>query len=500
MTTSYIGGRIGLQNRRAVADADRREPPRPDAHRFTLNYLLILDVFLVASSALLAWWFRFEYVSRQVPAHDAHAVSGHNWAFLCLYDLLFILFAYASGVYLPPRRPRFSQEALDVAKMSVAAGAALSTLIYVLGDRVVSRGAIGANVIISAILLIAWRAFLRFPGVSGLTDARNVLIVGAGAEGKALQQYLLDTPQLGYSVMGFIDRRMRSRDSVRSVDGQVQPVLGPVSDLDSIIRTHFIDEVLITLPTARDLIKEVVARARLFGTQVRVVPDLYDGLALGAPIESVGHFPTVTLNSRPIPALQLTIKRFVDAIISAISLVILCPLFMLIALLIKFDSEGPVFYNSVRLGKKGKTFICHKFRTMVVDAEARRESLQHLNEREGILFKISNDPRVTELGRFLRKWSLDELPQLWNVLKGDMSLVGPRPPIPDEFKKYSVGQLRRLEVVPGLTGLWQVHSRQSPSFDDYIQLDLKYVDSWTVWLDITLIAKTLYVVLAGTGR
>ncbi len=411
-----------------------------------------------------------------------------------------MLLAYARGLYLPPRRPEFVQEVFEILKVALAAGATLSTLIYVLGDRVVSRGAVGATVIISVILLIGWRAFLRFPGISGLTDARNVLIVGAGAEGQALRQYLLDTPQLGYSVMGFIDRRIRSRESVLSNACQVQPVLGLVSELDSIIRTHFIDEVLITLPTARDLIKEVVARARLFGTQVRVVPDLYDGLALGAPIESVGHFPAVTLNSRAIPALQLTIKRSFDAILSAVALLVLGPLFLLVAILIKFDSEGPVFYNSVRLGKKGKTFICHKFRTMVPDAEDRKESLQHLNEREGILFKISDDPRVTKLGRFLRKWSIDELPQLWNVLKGDMSLVGPRPPIPYEFKQYAVEHLRRLEVVPGLTGLWQVYSRQSPSFDDYIKLDLAYVDSWSVWLDITLIAKTFYVVLAGTGR
>jgi exopolysaccharide biosynthesis polyprenyl glycosylphosphotransferase len=276
--------------------------------------------------------------------------------------------------------------------------------------------------------------------------------------------------------------------------------LGGISDLESIIRIHFIDEVLVTLPTARELIKEVVARSRIFGTQVRVVTDLYDGLALGAPIESMGQFPTVMLHSRSIPALQLTIKRTADAIFSAIALLLLSPIFLVIAILIKLDSEGPVFYNSVRLGKKGSTFTCHKFRTMVADAETRKESLQHLNERDGILFKISNDPRVTKLGRFLRKWSLDELPQLWNVLKGDMSLVGPRPPVPDEYRQYAVEHLRRLEVVPGLTGLWQVHSRQSSSFADYIKLDLEYVDSWSVWLDITLIAKTFYVVLAGTGR
>jgi len=500
MTTSSIGGRIGLLNRSSAANSDSNNCPRSDAHRFTFTYLLIADFFLVCLAALMAWWIRFEVISHQVTVHESREVSGRNWAFLFLYILLFMLFAYARKLYVPPRRIEFAHEALDVLKVSLAAGAALSTFIYVLGDRVVSRGAIGGNVIISIILLIAWRAFLRFPGVSGLTDARNVLIVGAGTEGQALHKYLLETPRLGYSVMGFTDRRMSSRDLVLSNDSQALPMLGPVSELDSILRTHFIDEVLITLPSARDLIKEVVARARLFGIQVRVVPDLYDGLALGAPVESVGHFPAVILHSRPIPALQLTVKRSVDAISSAIALFVLGPMFLLIAILIKFDSEGPVFYNSVRLGRKGKTFICHKFRTMAADAEARREALQHLNEREGILFKISADPRLTKLGRFLRKWSLDELPQLWNVLKGDMSLVGPRPPIPDEFRQYSVEHLRRLEVVPGLTGLWQVHSRQSPSFDDYIQLDLKYVDSWSLWLDITLIAKTFYVVLAGTGR
>jgi exopolysaccharide biosynthesis polyprenyl glycosylphosphotransferase len=426
-------------------------------------------------------------------------VSGQNGAFLFLYEVLFLLLAYARGLYQPPR-PGFAREAGEVLKTSLGAGAALSAFAYGLGDWIPSRGAIGATLCLSVLLLVAWRAFLRFPGIAGLTDARNVLIVGAGPEGKALQQYLASSPQLGFSVVGFTDRRIQARGTAPGNGNLPQPMLGPVSDLDSIIRTHFVDEVLITLPRARDLIQEVVARARLFGTQVRVVPDLYGGLALGAPIEPLGQFPTFTLHARPTPALQLTIKRFADATLSALALFLLSPAFVLIAILVKFDSEGPVFYNSVRLGKKGKTFICHKFRSMAADAEGRKESLQHLNEREGILFKISNDPRVTRLGRFLRKWSLDELPQLWNVLKGDMSLVGPRPPIPEEFRQYSVEHLRRLEVVPGLTGLWQVQRRQSPYFADYIKLDLEYVDSWSVWLDIRLIAKTFYVVLAGTGR
>jgi exopolysaccharide biosynthesis polyprenyl glycosylphosphotransferase len=500
MTTSYIGSRVGLEYRGPVPFSGPHRRARSEAHGHAHSFLSIIDFFLVWVAAMVAGWIRFMTLDHHVAILANWRLLSHQWAPLYLYIVLFMLIARARGIYVPPRPPKLTQEAMEVLKVSLAAGALLSTFIYVAGDKIVSRGAIGGTLIISVILLIAWRAFLRFPGVGGLTAARNVLIVGAGSEGKALQQYLADTPQLGYSVMGFTDRRMCSRVTASSSAILAEPILGPISELDSIIRKHFIDEVLITLPSARDLIKEVVERARLFGTKVRVVPDLYDGLALGAPIELVGEFPTVTLHSRAIPALQLTIKRSVDAIVSAIALLLLSPLFLLIAILIRFDSEGPVFYSSVRLGKKGKTFVCHKFRTMAVDAEGRKESLQHLNEREGILFKISNDPRLTKLGRFLRKWSLDELPQLWNIMKGDMSLVGPRPPIPDEFKLYATEHLRRLEVVPGLTGLWQVQSRQSPSFDDYIQLDLQYVDTWSVWLDITLIAKTFYVVLAGTGR
>jgi exopolysaccharide biosynthesis polyprenyl glycosylphosphotransferase len=480
--------------------AAQQKQRQSNAHTIDRTFLSIVDFFLLWLAGFIAWWIRFGTESPSTWAHDYWNVTSHHWAFLYLYSVVFLLFAYARKLYVPPRRPEFMQQAVDVVKVSLTSGFALSAFIYVSGDKTISREVIGGTLILSTALLIAWRAFLLFPGVGGLTEARNVLIVGAGSAGKALQQYLDQTPQLGYSVKGYVDRRLNPREPESSASSLARPFLGSVSDLESIIRIHFIDEVLVTLPTARDLIKEVVARARLFDTQVRVVTDLYDGLALGAPIESVGQFPTVTLHSRAIPALQLTIKRSADAIISAIALLLLTPLFLVIAILIKYDSEGPVFYNSVRLGKKGNTFICHKFRTMVADAEMRKQSLQHLNERDGILFKISNDPRITRLGRFLRKWSLDELPQLWNVLKGDMSLVGPRPPVPDEFKQYAVEHLRRLEVVPGLTGLWQVYSRQSSSFDDYISLDLQYVNSWSIWLDITLIAKTFYVVLAGTGR
>jgi exopolysaccharide biosynthesis polyprenyl glycosylphosphotransferase len=193
------------------------------------------------------------------------------------------------------------------------------------------------------------------------------------------------------------------------------------------------------------------------------------------------------------------IKRAFDVAFSCCVLLAMLPLFMVIALAIKLDSPGSVFYLSDRIGRRGRVFRCVKFRTMVQDAEQRKADLLHMNERDGVLFKVSNDPRVTRLGRLMRKYSIDELPQFWNVLRGEMSVVGPRPPLGDEVKEYSLSHLRRLEVMPGITGLWQVQGRQDPSFSSYVSLDVTYIDNWSIWLDFTIILRTIAVVLAGTG-
>jgi exopolysaccharide biosynthesis polyprenyl glycosylphosphotransferase len=197
--------------------------------------------------------------------------------------------------------------------------------------------------------------------------------------------------------------------------------------------------------------------------------------------------------------MQLVFKRVFDTILSAFALVLFSPILLLIAIAVKLDSPGPVFYFSERIGKKGRVFRCIKFRTMVLDADKRLAEMKHLNEREDILFKISDDPRITKLGRTLRKYSLDELPQFFNVLRGDMSIVGPRPPIGSEVREYKLSHLRRLDVTPGITGLWQVQARQDPSFDSYISLDVTYIENWSIWLDFQIILRTIGVVFAGTG-
>ena len=206
------------------------------------------------------------------------------------------------------------------------------------------------------------------------------------------------------------------------------------------------------------------------------------------------------LRQEAIPALARLAKRVLDLAISSACLLLLWPLMLLIALAIKLESRGPAVYASLRVGKKGVPFICYKFRTMVLDANILKKSLHHLNERRGPFFKIANDPRVTPLGRFLRKYSLDELPQFWNVLKGDMSLVGPRPHPVEDVRHYRSRHKQRLEVIPGMTGLWQVTARENPSFETCMFLDVSYIRNWSLLLDFKILLQTIPAVLAGEGQ
>ena len=198
--------------------------------------------------------------------------------------------------------------------------------------------------------------------------------------------------------------------------------------------------------------------------------------------------------------LEKTAKRGFDVMFSMVVLVFIAPVLLGIVILIKLDSKGPVLYVSERIGREGKRFRFFKFRTMVRDADSLRGSLLHLNERQGHLFKVSNDPRVTRLGRILRRYSLDELPQFFSVLTGSMSVVGPRPCLASEYARYTKAQRRRLEAVPGITGLWQVEARTNPSADAYFAMDMEYVENWSFWLDMKIVLKSLYVVLKGTGE
>ncbi len=322
------------------------------------------------------------------------------------------------------------------------------------------------------------------------TTYRNVVIVGAGRVGRTLAHHFEKNAQLGFVVCGFIDEKPQtSRD-----------VLGCVDELVQITRAHFVDEVFITIPSERELVKSIIIAAREHKFNVHVVPELFDGLAAHAPVQYFGGIPAMALHSEPIPAVGLFIKRLLDIVGGLLALAITSPLIAIIATLIRLDSAGPFLYRSIRVGKKGKRFECLKFRSMVSNADALKSELQHLNFREGPTFKIASDPRVTRVGDFLRRYSLDELPQLWNVVAGDMSLVGPRPHPLDDFAKYHIEHYRRLDVKPGVTGLWQITARQDPSFETNLRLDMQYIENWSLSLDLKILLLTLPTVLKGMGQ
>jgi len=318
---------------------------------------------------------------------------------------------------------------------------------------------------------------------------RNVLIIGSQAAGRGLATYLKQHPAARCVVRGFLD------DS-ETVGGEV---LGRVADLAGIARAQFVDDVILTAPYQRDLVSRVILEAEQNHLGLKVVPDLFGIEPESLVLDKVGDLPVLSLRQEQIPVFPLFLKRIADFSLSAMLLVLTAPLLAAITLAIRLGSSGSVLYRAPRVGKKGRTFLCCKFRTMVADADQTKEILRRQNEHQGPTFKLAHDPRITRVGRFLRRYSLDELPQLWNVLRGEMSLVGPRPHPLDDFERYALDHLRRLNVTPGMTGLWQVTARNDPSFRRNLELDLEYIERWSLWLDLRILCKTFSAVLHGSG-
>lgn len=326
--------------------------------------------------------------------------------------------------------------------------------------------------------------------VSGLKPrVRNVLIIGAGPVGWQLAHHLEKGGSVGSRCLGFLDEHA-------PIGGAV---LGRIDDLARIVRREFIDEIILTTPTHRETAQHVIREARANQIDVKLVPDFFGCDPAPLVLRKYGNVPVLTLSEEPIPVFRLLVKRGLDVALSAIGLLLALPLFVLIALAIRLDSPGPVLYRAPRLGLKGRRFRCLKFRTMIANADALKQKLRACNQRSGPFFKIVDDPRVTRAGRILRRYSLDELPQLWNVLRGEMSLVGPRPHPIDDFERYDLEDLQRLEVPPGLTGLWQVTARSDPSFARNMELDREYIGRWTLGMDFRILGRTVAAVLRGDG-
>jgi exopolysaccharide biosynthesis polyprenyl glycosylphosphotransferase len=417
---------------------------------------------------------------------------------LCWFTLALIVISRRMHLYQPQRLTNYLHEQRLSVQACLTAGLILTGTLYVMHAEDIPRGIVIMTIVLTTITLSLRRFLYRFSLYQKFEQGigtRNVLILGTGPEAHALRHHIESIQHLGYSFIGFVE--MPGRTGVQP--NPSEDIVGGYDTLFEDARRLFVDEIFFAAPAERGLIQNTLEQAQSNGVDLRVVPDLYDGLAWNSPIEYVGQFPTIPLHRGHVPESALLLKRMLDIVLGTIAMVILLPILTVIAIAIKIDSPGPIFYKSDRLGKKGRVFKCIKFRTMVQDAEKRRADMLHMNERDGVLFKIANDPRITQIGGFLRKYSLDELPQFFNVLIGDMSLVGPRPPIASEVREYKLSHLRRLDVTPGVTGLWQVQARQDPSFDSYISLDVAYIENWSIWLDIKIIVRTIGVVFSGTG-
>ncbi len=463
-----------------------------------IAYVLI-DVFFICLNAVAVLCIRFlAHLAATLGRRAAETAVvrpplEQYVAFLLLYAALIPLFCQSQGLYRTPRTRSALDESFSVFKAVLLASLLLASFIYLSGAKEISRLWVGLSGLLNVATLAAWRLWKRRAverRVAQGFGARNVLIVGAGKIGQALAQHLEQNKQWGYVFKGFLDQNHNGDHRL----------LGCIEDLPQAARAQFADEVFITIPSEREVVKKVAFEARRHRLNVKVIPELYDGLGWNAPLCYLGEFPVMELHREPIPALGLFVKRALDIVLSAAALIALAPVFVLLALAIKLDSRGAALYRSRRVGKKGRIFVCYKFRTMVQNADALKDRLRDGNERRGPFFKIADDPRVTRLGRFLRKYSLDELPQLFNVLKGDMSLVGPRPHPLDDFERYNLEHLRRLDVKPGITGLWQVTARQDPSFETNMALDLEYIQNWSLGFDLKILVKTIPAVLRAEGN
>jgi exopolysaccharide biosynthesis polyprenyl glycosylphosphotransferase len=462
------------------------------------------DAALVALGFWLAYWLRYDmHVGGRVAEFSQQPLSFFQGKIVLLAVLVVGLFQIR-GLYRMPRWTTLLDEAFGIAS-GVTIAMAIVILYSFLQRFYPSRLIfIYAWLLIIALLVlkrvvsrvVRERLWVRGIGVD------RVLVVGAGRAGQRLMQWMLGQPQLGYQVVGYIDDNPTDELLAIATPRRVErPAhLGASADIRSIVQGHSVDEVIIALPpTAHEQMMWIMDQCRAEDVEFKLVPDLFELALDSVNIHEVAGLPLIGLKPARIAGWNLVIKRTVDIVISLVVLGFASIAMALIAVAIKLDSEGPVFFRQERVGRNGRRFVCYKFRTMVKDAESQRALIQQAYDSDPRLVKAQDDPRRTRVGRLIRRYSLDELPQFVNILIGEMSVVGPRPQVPAEVAEYDEWHRGRLQVTPGLTGLWQVSGRSNLTFDEMVRLDLYYAEHWSPWLDCKVILRTIPAILTARG-
>ncbi|HEV8547226.1 MAG TPA: sugar transferase [Candidatus Limnocylindrales bacterium] len=473
--------------------------------------LMAADGLSAVAVFILVSMFRFGG-ENWLSAWSAAGMDG--WVLAAAYGLGWVAVLWLIGLYRLRARWSARTEVLDVGRAVLLLAVATFVFLFWLKLPNVSRQFLLILFPSQLLLTVASRFILR----SGFGAARErgfnsryLLVVGTGPQAIAFADLVEAHRELGLHVIGHLAEPPAATASQHNspsrrpaaLDGRDvrRPILGTLDEIETILHTRVVDEVAICLPPSGLSLVEPITRLCEDEGKIVRVPTEELGLTLpGARAEDFDGVRVLSLVYGPDRIVSLIVKRLLDVVVSLAALVLMSPVLLALGAWIAIMDGRPILFRQTRVGLHGRPFEVVKFRTMVADAETKLVELQDLNEIQGHAFKLTNDPRVSRAGRVLRRLSLDELPQFWNVLRGEMSIVGPRPPLPSEVADYDVWHRRRLSMKPGITGLWQVAARREPEFDRWVRMDLEYIDRWSLWLDLKIIARTIPAVIGQQGR
>ena len=469
--------------------------------------LLLLDAFLVSIAFILAFIIRrnFHYFYRLDIIPSAHVVVEMSASFNDYLVVLFFvvpiwcLMLHINGAYHSARMKSMLEIIWVVVRSAFFATIAFGTIVFIFKLEFVSRAFFAIFLIVTFLIVLfektAIFVIMHYVRKQGY-NYRTMLVVGTGRRAANFIIKVKKHLDWGYKIAGLLDYEEVHRG--KEIEGV--KVIGMLDELPQILHNHSIDEVVFIVPRSMlSHIENSIYVCETEGVKATIAVDLFEFKIARSRQTELEGIPLVTFETTFGEEWQHFIKRAFDIIVSGIGLIVLSPVFLIVAILIRLTSAGPVFFIQKRAGLNGRRFVLYKFRSMYKNADQKQEELAHMNVMKGPVFKIKNDPRITPIGRVLRKFSIDELPQLVNVFLGHMSLVGPRPPLPKEVSQYEPWQRRRLSMRPGITCLWQISGRNKIGFDEWMKLDLEYIDNWSLWLDFKILVKTGPVVLFGIG-
>jgi len=469
-----------------------REKSIVHSSRQIYPFYLIADLFFIGISLFVPYVLRYQSLE---DFFYLPFVKEHSFIFI-LWGFLLVIYLNRKGFYATDRSLTIPKEAFRISLTILHTGILIGGIIFLVNYKFFSPKMFFGNLLLLCIFLGSWRVLKRLilrKLISQGFNNINLLIVGAGKVAKAIVEEIHRNPHWGFNIVGFLDDHKTEKISDLSI-------LGTLSNFVAIAKRHFVDEVIISIPSERQVVSEIIKQAQKMNLGLRIIPDSFEERLPTIEITRLGIVSLLTYKERRHHPAEFALKRLFDILVSSILLILLIPIFLVIAILIKLNSKGPIFYIRKRSGFKGKVFNFYKFRSMVREADGLKADLLDKNESGGnLIFKMKKDPRVTSVGRFLRRYSLDELPQIFNVLKGDMSLVGPRPFPVEESERFQYQHLQRLTVRPGITGLAQIKGRSDLSVYRWVRWDMWYVNNWSFWLDLLILWWTLPVVLKGRG-